>query len=406
MIYNRPVYSIKPPIGTSVDWDNPLSESLSAAFLFNEQAGSIARDISECGYDISGVHTDGWVRDYLTTWQATGKGQLQASRGQVLQGQNTLAFRVRFNNLYYNVILFGLYGDNGTGSLYFQRSGDVLQGYKRAGLSDFALTLNTGQWYTFVLLDDGQDSINLRLLVDGKTWLTVDYNVYSWAYSGNTTYYTIAGNPSLTATYIPTCDWDFCVHWSRMLSDDEAIRFSDNPHALFKPQRGFLFPDDGIDEMYVSGFDTSAPVFSTPNIGQTHILSADLQSQPPIISSPVLGQMHVLTPNGIITGGPVIVSPGFGQSHVLQISEVGTGSPVISTPGVNTVYFFTAPDLLSGVPIVSRPNFSLLHHFGIHDITVGVPIVSIPRLDRQLPLARTRIYGRSLPYLFKAKSIK
>ena len=357
----------KPPVGTQVDWGDPINRSLMACYTFAEGAGSKTYDASGLGHSGTMTLAPPWANGALGGKSLSFNGSTEAyisSSGFAYTGIGQLTMTCWLNPAAagaqnHGIIVWRGGGSTVTGMIF---SGTGILGYMWQDSSSAYLwkggpVPTVGAW-NFVVLTINLGNAQYYMWSNGV--LTSASNTFS-STAAILNNVQIGRDPLGGRVYNGLID--NVRIYNRILSQSEAQRLYTEPFAgLIAPRRRIISAVAG-GGLVANNIATGSPVLGSATLKQTHALSAvSLATGSPVLGAPSLSRnLDQLTAARLATPSPVLGTPSVGQKNVLAASSLATGSPVLGTPTFGTnVYPLTATGIVIGSPSLGKPDIGPL----------------------------------------------
>ena len=227
----------KPPLGSQIDHEHPLSRGLVMALLMNEGSGNRIYDLSGNGND--GVLTNGPL------WKPGRNGAAIAFDGisnSVLTSFNAFSGVLTFS-IWFNALSIAdgaiLGSSNKLAFLLRLQAGGDIRLYPRWGWGGANVThvISANRWYCLTIIFD-EDSNTVSSYLDGA--LTIS-DISTVDYASGSCSLTIGGYPTIPKYFFGLIS-DTRI-WNRALSPDEVQDLYINPYGfIYKPQKYWLMP--------------------------------------------------------------------------------------------------------------------------------------------------------------------
>ena len=348
-------YLLKPPVGSTINWGNPLAQKLVACWLMNEGGGGIIKDIA-------GRHDGRFSGGSAPLWKPSSKGRIlnfdnvdddipttpESSFG-CEAGPLTIAALINPNAQplgdadNYGRIL----GKGGTGFVAFQYQdntpglSDLLIFQKDYATEDLAQisadnTITKNVWtYALVTWDGRATAANVHIYINGKetTYQTTTNGVGTKS-SDAAQIWHIGNNTTPGIRDFPG-GIGYIMLWKRVFTPSEARFHSSNPYCFIKPYKKVIYfvPVTGAIDVIV-----------TPNV-----LIAKVVPQAPTIRTNVIISVNTLSSRivqqALTTRADVIISPTVITNRIIVQSPTIRIDAIVSAGVITSKVTLLSPSI-------------------------------------------------------------
>lgn len=364
-LYKRnPDPRIKPPVGSILNPDHPLSRGLAILFILNEAGGSLVFDLAKTGrtgnFNGAGEH---W---YGNSAQFNGTDDYIKTPVDDFGLPLTLVARAFPTSMsdQYTVLS---YADQDTVTNTYYRISTNATGYWRLHCRDGVSSpdisksgYSPNQWYSLAGIVSSNNGTNL--FIDGESVVSTTTNATALASPDILSIGARILSISALIQHLFPGFIDYGGIYNRALTPDEIAWLHAEPYAnILQPQYWYMVdfgagaaPDNTLTATDIA---TGTPAVDTPDVAQTFSLAAsDIATGAPAVDAPDIAQQYDLTTTDIAAGSPMVDAPTIMQGQALITTDIVAGSAVVDTPALATVFDLVAENIVAGAPVVGLPS--------------------------------------------------